>query len=140
MHQQSSCINALSTAARVKPQPWHLRRQASAGRQRAFHFWHRRAPCPRPFAAILAPAALAFTVAWGLPAGAKPVAPREFCRIYPQTPLCASGAAPCTTCHTTPPVRNAYGLQVESALSPGTPRPLSDEQYLSGLPAALRAA
>jgi hypothetical protein len=89
---------------------------------------------------IIAPAALAFAVAWGLPAWAKPVAPREFCRIYPQTALCASGAAPCTTCHTTPPARNAYGMQVASALSPGTPRPLSDEQYLSGLPAALRAA
>ena len=101
---------------------------------------HQQSSCPRPFAAILAPAALAFVVAWGLPAQAKPVAPREFCRIYPQTALCASGAAPCTTCHTTPPARNAYGSQVESALSPGTPRPLSDELYLSGLPAALRAA
>src|SRR5688572_24088778 len=89
---------------------------------------------------IIAPAALAFAVAWGLPARAKPVAPLEFCRIYPQAALCASGAAPCATCHTTPPARNAYGLQVESALSPGTPRPLSDELYLSGLPAALRAA
>lgn len=139
MHQQSSCISAPSTAARVKPRPWQLRRQASAGRQRAFHFRHRRAPCPRSFAAILAPAALAFAVAWGLPARAKPVAPREFCRIYPQTALCASGAAPCTTCHTTPPARNAYGLQVASALLPGTPRPLSNELYLRGLPAALRA-
>ena len=83
---------------------------------------------------------LAFAVAWGLPAQAKPVAPREFCRIYPQTALCVSGAAPCTTCHTTPPARNAYGAQVASALLPGTPRPLTDEQYLSGLPAALRAA
>src|SRR5262245_21791398 len=86
------------------------------------------------------PAALAFAVAWALPAQAKPVAPREFCRIYPETALCASGPAPCTTCHTTPPARNAFGIQVESALLPGTPRPLSDEQYLSGLPDALRAA
>ena len=140
MHQQSSCIIALPTAARVKPEPWQLRRQASAGRQRAFPFRHWRAACPRPFAAILAPAALAFAVAWGLPAWAKPVAPLEFCRIYPETALCASGAAPCTTCHTTPPARNAYGMQVASALLPGTPRPLSDELYLSGLPAALRAA
>jgi hypothetical protein len=140
MHQQSSCITALPRAARVKPPPWQRRRQASAGRQRAFHFRHRRAACPRRFAATLAPAALAFAVAWALPAGAKPVAPREFCRIYPQTALCASGAAPCTTCHTTPPARNAYGLQVGSALLPDTPRPLSDELYLSGLPAALRAA
>ena len=140
MHQQSSCISALFTAARVKPQPWQLRRQASAGRQRAFDFRRRRAPCPGAIAATLAPAALAFAVAFALPAQAKPVAPREFCRIYPETALCASGAAPCTTCHTTPPARNAYGLQVASALLPGTPRPLSDELYLSGLPAALRAA
>jgi hypothetical protein len=116
-HQQSSCIAAVSTAVRVK---------------------HER--CPRPFAAIFAPAALAFVVAWGPPAQAKPIAPPEFCRIYPETALCASGEAPCTTCHTTPPARNAYGLQVESALSPGTPRPLSDELFLSGLPGALRAA
>src|SRR5687768_17461514 len=135
MHQQSSGISA-----RVKPPPWQLRRQASAGRQRAFHFRHRRAPCPRPFAAALAPAALAFAVAWALPARAKPVAPPEFCRIYPETALCASGAAPCTTCHTTPPARNAYGVQVEGALLPGTPRPLSDELYLSELPTALSAA
>src|SRR5688572_10458494 len=94
----------------------------------------------QPFAAALAPAALAFAVAWGLPAWAKPVAPLEFCRIYPETALCASGAAPCTTCHTTPPARNAFGIQVASALLPGTARPLSDELYLSGLPAALRAA
>lgn len=89
---------------------------------------------------IIAPAALAFAFAWGLPARAKPVAPLEFCRIYPQVAQCASGSAPCATCHTTPPARNAYGLQVESALLPGTPRPLSNEQYLSGLPAALSAA
>lgn len=36
MHQQSSCNIALPTAARVKLQLWRLRRQASAGRQRAF--------------------------------------------------------------------------------------------------------
>ena len=140
IHQQLSCISAPFTAARVKPPPWQLRRQASAGRQRAFHFRHWRAPCPRAFAVTLAPAALAFAVAWALPAWAKPVAPREFCRVYPQTVLCASGAAPCATCHTTPPARNAYGLQVEHALLPGTPRPLSDALYLSGLPDALRAA
>src|SRR5689334_7001007 len=140
MQQQSSCISALSMAARVKPQPWQRRRQASGGRQRASNFRHWRAPCPRTFAFTLAPAALAFAVAWALPARAKPVAPREFCRIYPETALCASGAAPCTTCHTTPPARNAYGMQVASALLPSTPRPLSDELYLSGLPDALRAA
>jgi len=91
---------------------------------------HQQSPC------IIA---LAFAVAWGAPAQAKPVAPQEFCRIYPQTALCASGAAPCTTCHTNPPARNGFGLQVERALLPGSPRPLSDELFLSGLPAALRA-
>lgn len=138
MHQRSSCINA--PPGRVEPQPWQLRCQASAGRQRACYFGHRRPSWRRPIAATLALAAAASAVAWGLPARAKPVAPLEFCRIYPQTAPCASGAAPCETCHTTPPARNAYGLQVESALSPDTPRPLSDELYLSGLPAALRAA
>ena len=92
---------------------------------------HQQSPC------IIA---LALAVAWGAPAQAKPVAPQEFCRIYPQTALCASGAAPCTTCHTTPPARNGFGLQVERALLPGSPRPLSDELFLSGLAAALRAA
>ena len=132
MHQQSPCLIALSRAARVKAPPRQLRR--------AFYCWHRRSPRPRPFVALFAPAALAFAVAWGAPAQAKPVAPQEFCRIYPQTALCASGAAPCTTCHTTAPARNAFGLQVERALLPGSPRPLSDELFLSGLPAALRAA
>jgi hypothetical protein len=117
MPQQSSCINTPFTAAYVKPKP---RRKSVT--------------------VTLAPATLAFVVAWGQPAQAKPLAPSEFCRLYPDTALCDSGAAPCTTCHTTPPARNAYGLQVESALSPDAPRPLSDELFLSGLPAALRAA
>lgn len=116
MPQQSSCINAVPIAVRVNPKPYG-----------------------KPFAATFAPATLALVVAWAQPARAKPVAPPEFCRIYPDTALCDSGAAACATCHTTAPARNAYGLQVESALSPGTPRPLSDELFLRGLPAALRA-
>ncbi len=139
MRQHSSCIIALSTAARGKPQPWPLCRQASAARPRVFHFPHWRPPGPRPLVATLALAAAAFAVGWGLPARAKPVAPREFCRIYPETALCTSGEAPCATCHTIPPARNPYGVQVESALLPDTPRPLSDELYLNGLPAALSA-
>lgn len=99
---------------------------------------HQRSPSTNA-PSTLALAAAAFAVAWGLPARAKPVAPLEFCRIYPETALCASGEAPCATCHTIPPARNAYGVQVESALLPDTPRPLSDELYLSGLPAALSA-
>lgn len=132
MREQSPCLLAVRTAASVKPPP----RQ----RRRGFDFRRRRLPCRRSFVAVLAPATLAFAVAWGAPAQAKPVAPLELCRIYPQTVLCASGDAPCTTCHTTPPARNAFGLQLERALLPGSPRPLSDELFLSGLPAALRAA
>jgi hypothetical protein len=101
---------------------------------------HQQSPRPRPVAARLAPAALAFAVAWAGTAQAKPVAPQEFCRIYPETALCASGTVACTTCHTTAPARNAFGLQVESALLPDAPRPLTDELFLSGLAAALRAA
>lgn len=124
-HQPSSCIAAVSTAVLAEPKP-------SSRRQRG-------ASSSRYFSALLGPAALAFAVAWGSPARAKPVAPPELCRIYPEISLCASGEAPCTTCHTTPPARNAYGFQVESALAPGTPRPLSDEQFLAGLSPALRA-
>ena len=123
MYQRSSCTNSVATPARVKPPPWRLRRKASA-----------------LSVASLAPLAATFAIAWGLPARAKPVAAPEFCQIYPRAALCASGEAPCTTCHTTPPTRNAYGVQVESALLPDTPRPLSDEAYLSGFAAALHAA
>ncbi len=70
---------------------------------------------------------------------AKPVAPEAFCERYPDAPLCVSGATSCTTCHTTAPARNIYGVQLESELAPAAPRPLSDEDFLAGLDAALAA-
>ncbi len=72
-------------------------------------------------------------------AQAKPVGPAELCRNYPEIPACADGPAACTTCHTTPPERNAFGRQVEAELLPGTPRPLSDARYLDALGDALAA-
>jgi hypothetical protein len=71
---------------------------------------------------------------------AKPSAPAIFCKTYPQAPACASGEVTCATCHTSVPARNVYGASVSAALLVGTPRPLSDEAFASGLPAALAAA
>ncbi len=87
-----------------------------------------------PFAAV---AALALFAA---PALAKPVAPAEFCRAYPEAPACASGAVDCATCHTVPPAFNPYGRSVSEALLVGEPRPLDDARFLAGLPTALAAA
>lgn len=86
----------------------------------------------RYFAAM---AALAFA----LPAGAKPVAPSAFCATYPDAPACADGVALCETCHTSPPGRNVYGVQLEQAMAPAEARPLSDADFLEALPAALAA-
>ncbi|MEZ5938430.1 MAG: hypothetical protein R3C52_09430 [Hyphomonadaceae bacterium] len=73
------------------------------------------------------------------PANAKPPAPMAFCHAYPDAKACSSGFTDCATCHTTPPARNAFGLQVEANLAPGLPRPLSDEAFLKYLPEALKA-
>jgi hypothetical protein len=81
--------------------------------------------------------ALAVLVAW--PVVAKPPAPLEFCRTYPDAAACAGGQPDCALCHSNPPARNAYGAQVESMLAPGAPRPLSDPAFVLALPEALRA-
>ncbi len=73
------------------------------------------------------------------PATAKPVAPSAFCAAYPEAPACASGPALCETCHTAPPGRNVYGVQIEQALAPAEDRPLSDADFLDALPDALTA-
>lgn len=89
----------------------------------------------RRLSAALALGSLAFATA----ASAKPVAPVAFCAHYPDAPACASGVALCVTCHTAPPGRNTYGLQIEQSMLVGTPRPLDDEQFLAGLADALVA-
>jgi hypothetical protein len=73
-------------------------------------------------------------------AHAKPAAPAIFCKTYPQAPACAAGEASCATCHSSVPARNLFGASIAAALLPGTARPLSDEAFSAGLPAALAAA
>lgn len=82
--------------------------------------------------------AVALAVASG-PAWANPNAPEVVCGIYPEAPACADGATLCTTCHTVPPGRNVFGVQIEKALQPGEARPLSDAVFLEGLADALAA-
>ncbi|MCA9542376.1 MAG: hypothetical protein KC620_25940, partial [Myxococcales bacterium] len=84
---------------------------------------------------------LAALVAWALagPALARPVAPSAFCGTYPEAPVCADGPALCETCHTAPPSRNVYGLQIEQALLDHIDRPFDDAKFLENLPAALAA-
>ena len=78
-------------------------------------------------AVLLAPAA----------AFAFPVAPAEFCVVYPEAPVCAGSGPDCALCHTIPPTRNVYGASISAALLPGTPRPLSSDDFVAGLEAAL---
>ena len=70
---------------------------------------------------------------------AKPVAPAEFCRVYPDSAFCSGTQPECTVCHTAPPTRNAFGAAIEAQLAPDLARPLSDEAFSLALPEALRA-
>lgn len=82
----------------------------------------------------------ALALAWPAALLAKPVAPVAFCEVYPEAPACVAGVPACTYCHAgTPPARNTYGAQLEAELLPARARPLSDADFLSGLPAALAA-
>lgn len=82
------------------------------------------------------------TLALGLLLGATtahalPTAPGVVCATWPAA--CDDGPPDCTACHTLPPARNAFGLDVERALLPGTPRPLGLAAFTEGLPDALAA-
>ena len=79
------------------------------------------------------------TLSATLPASARPPGPGVFCDLYPDAPACETSAPDCTFCHTTPPALNAFGAAISEVLLPGEPRPLSDEAYSEGLPAALSA-
>jgi hypothetical protein len=72
-------------------------------------------------------------------AEAKPPAPAAFCKAYPDSQACQTGFADCTTCHSVAPARNAYGTQLAERILPGQARPLSDEDFISALPGALKA-
>ena len=71
-------------------------------------------------------------------ASAMPQAAAAFCAVYPEAKACASGAAPCAMCHTTPPQRNPYGAALAARIAPGQPRPLTPEVFLAGLRDALK--
>ncbi len=47
---------------------------------------------------------------------AEPQAPQDFCKTYPSSALCKSGAAECSVCHTTAPGLNAFGSDLSDAL------------------------
>jgi hypothetical protein len=70
---------------------------------------------------------------------AQPPGPATFCEAYPTSPSCTSGAVACTTCHTSPPELNVYGLDVSAALAPDEARPLHADVFSDRLGEALRA-
>ncbi len=86
-------------------------------------------------------AAAALTAMAGAPplAEALPEAPEVFCDTYPEAPACAGAVPDCTTCHTSPPARNAFGQQLAQVLLPEEARPLDVAQFTSALPDALMA-
>lgn len=103
---------------------------------RHVHAWH--VPCIQPGMAIRTRAGWLVLLSAGL-AYAKPPAAKVFCEVYPSSALCSGGQTSCSTCHTTPPARNAYGRDVEGALALGVQRPLSDDAFARALPSALTA-
>lgn len=70
---------------------------------------------------------------------AMPTGPGIVCETYPDSAFCRSSAPACSLCHTSPPLRNAFGEQVESELVPGSPRPIGQAAYNDALPDALIA-
>jgi hypothetical protein len=72
-------------------------------------------------------------------AAAKPPAGGVFCQKYPSAPECVGKQPSCTFCHVAPPQRNSFGTMVEKSLAVGMPRPLSDADFSTALPAALAA-
>lgn len=91
-----------------------------------------------PRSLLAGAAAVAALLAAG-PAPAMPQAPSVVCEIYPASASCAGQLPACTLCHTSPPARNAFGMDVEAGLAPGAPRPLAPETFTAALPEALVA-
>ncbi len=71
-------------------------------------------------------------------ADARPPGPEVFCSVYGDAPLCVAARPSCTLCHTSPPARNAFGVQLAAALAPDIARPLDDAAFAEALPEALR--
>lgn len=71
---------------------------------------------------------------------AKPIGPALFCNQYSSSPACLGGTPACTYCHeASPPARNSFGRAIEDVLLPGTPRPLTEQEYADNLLAAIAA-
>ncbi len=66
-------------------------------------------------------------VALGLAATgwARPTGPGALCEALPAAEDCGSGLPNCDVCHTTPPARNSYGLQLGERL----PEPTSAQEF-----------
>lgn len=73
-------------------------------------------------------------IAW-----AMNVAPTVVCETYPDAEVCRGTQPACTLCHTAPPARNAFGMQVALELAPGVSRPLDLATFAASLPTALMA-
>jgi hypothetical protein len=72
-------------------------------------------------------------------AAAMPQAPALVCETYPLSAACTGQQPACTLCHTAPPVRNAFGMDLEAELAPDEDRPLAAEIFAAALPGALAA-
>jgi len=67
---------------------------------------------------------------------ARPPGPGVICSVFPDAAQCAMGQPSCTTCHTTPPGRNAFGRSIEAAF----PAEINtDAEFESALPPILMA-
>jgi hypothetical protein len=67
---------------------------------------------------------------------ARPIlGPDGFCAEYPESPLCITGTAECSTCHASagPPARNPYGDEVRRGMD-------RDREFEEQLPFGMRAA
>lgn len=94
---------------------------------------------PRSLLASGALALLAALVVTAPEAAAMPQAPALVCEEYPLSAACTGQQPACTLCHTAPPVRNAFGMELEAVLAPGESRPLAPDVFTAALPEALAA-
>ncbi|MEO1483320.1 MAG: thrombospondin type 3 repeat-containing protein [Myxococcota bacterium] len=68
-------------------------------------------------------------------ASSRPTGPDTFCDAYPSAPVCASSAAECSVCHSTPPALNVYGQSLAQQLGDDVPSSQFDSALLDAFPA-----
>ena len=69
-------------------------------------------------------------------AQAMPTGPQAICTVWPEAADCAGGQPDCTTCHTAPPARNAFGAALQERLEGS---PFTNATFLDAAIAALPA-